>query len=103
MKILILAPPSRQGEKYAKRIKIFLNTLGHESVRVCREARTSVEALCLIGETLATAADCDAVFWDPDLWDWTTGNVIEDVLRRYKMRIYCLKNLATMEVEDGKE
>lgn len=102
MKLLILAPPTSQGEKYAKRIKMLINALGHESVRVCRDAWTPVDALYLIGETLATAADCDAVFWDSDLWNWATGNVIADVLRRYRMRIYGLKSLATMEAEDGK-
>lgn len=101
MKLLILAPPSPQGEKHVKRVKRFLNMLGHDSVWVRREASTPVEALRLVGGTIAVATECDGVFWEPSLWNWSTGCNIAEMLRKYKMRIYGLKSLVTMEAEDG--
>lgn len=101
MKLLILAPPTPQGEKHVQRVKKFLNTLGHDSVWVRRDARDPMDALRLVGGTIAVASECDGVFWDSGLWDWRTGNVIADVLKRYSVRIFGLKSLMTMEAADG--
>lgn len=101
MKLLILAPPTPRGEKHVKRVRKFLNTLGHDSVLTCRYAKAPMDALRLVGGTIAVASKCDGVFWEPSIWSWKTGQNTAEVPRRYDVRMFGLKSLVTMEAADG--